>query len=55
MGDTSGAPRNPEELATLASGVDTLLAAGLLPPDEAERQRDALKSEALAWARGLEL
>jgi hypothetical protein len=55
MGDAPGAPRSPAELAASAAGIDTLLAAGLLQPAEAEKQRDALKAEALAWARGLEL
>ena len=55
MGDAPGAPRSPAELAACAAGIDTLAAAGLLQPDEAEKRRDALRAEALSWVRGLEV
>lgn len=55
MGDASCAPRSPEELAAAVAGLNTLVAAGLLPPELAEKQREALAAEASAWARGLEL
>ena len=55
MGDAPCAPRSPAELAACAAGIDTLTAAGLLQPDEAEKRRDALKAEASAWLRSLEL
>ena len=55
MDDAPGALRSPGELAACVAGIDMLLAASLVQPDEAEKQRDVLKVEALAWARGLEL
>ena len=55
MGDSPSELRSPEQLAAAAAGINTLLAAGLLPPDEAEKRLDALRTEASAWALGLEL
>ena len=55
MGDAPCAPRSPEELAAAVAGLNTLVASGLLPPELAEKQREALVAEAAAWARGLEL
>ena len=53
MEGAGAAPRSPRTLKIALAAVDDLESAGLLLPSEAVGQRDALKSEGLAYVRSL--
>jgi len=53
MEGAGAAPRSPRTLKTALEAVGDLESAGILSPADAAEQRDALKSEGLAYVRSL--
>ena len=51
MEGAGAAPRSPRTLKTALEAVGDLESAGILSPADAAEQRDALKSEGLAYVR----